>query len=1209
MKLNRVNKKKILLIVTSIFAIVALCVGLLFFALKEDSSPLEKEDTNIAVCSPEEAAAQLKELGDDFGYENAFSELTEKSTATIDGDTYYRLQQNYQGIPVYGRTVVYVTDENGEAMAITGNVIDASENVDLTPALTALEAEISIKTYMANELGYVDTEKVSIRSLNETDLNIYNMGGVETARLAYILHIDFYEFIVDAHKGDVLSCSKIMSESNTTIGYAASDVSHENGFVVTQNDAGIYELTDTSHKLSVYTLQGFESGDLSTAVSIESEDVIFGNSQSEISLDAEAGVQLLLNVIDIQDYFSGLSFIPTGEKTLLFYNDGYDNGENARGGYGNVTFPQLDEYGTSYGLMFIGSITGVNDIDVIAHEYTHRVSKQIVGWSGSVTQNAALDEAFSDIFGVIIEAKLSSNSSDWTMEGDNIGVYRNIANPKETGYRAVLTDENNSRSTEEYAYSTVISHAAYLMSEDGGGLLAMDELAKLWYRAMLMMPSDCDFAECRTLVELAATSMGLSNAQIACVKEAFDTVGINNGETVDYELSSSATLSVYGADANLYSNYTMQIAGTQTIGKQDADPTTDDIYNYYIYFRQNTTTEKYYETRHITTTEPVSLDLKYGAYTLTLIDDEGSGTSVSFKIKVGARDGKDNLDIYTDFGKGSSNDSSLTVNSFAEVVEQCIEKCAYYSLSDEQQQVCRGLLHDLNDDGQEELILLFLCDSNMAYEVWSFVDGTVTCVASGVTESGLIYQNLGIGVGTYKENKYLVCMWEKIDQSNKFAELECIYKVTNGVYELSDTVNSYDLDNISALLVVMYPEYQGGMTLPNLLADLQGENTQTETNAELVDAVCLNGHYYKVYNGQSSWEDATAFCQSVGGHLATITSEEENTFLYNYLVSMGLSGAYFGLSDVNMEGNWVWCTGEEVTFTNWDSGEPNNEGRKEHYGLFDFSHNDGKWNDGSYRSGTDTNFVCEWDAVVSPDTGNDESTKTVYLLKQAVTYSVDYDNQPSKIKTFLYNQDGQLTEVASEIVSKQTEYGETSYEEQLLEYYLECNKSGYYSGFSASLDGSNLGKGTISCDANGRILEFYSTGTGQKHSFSYNADGLICEYIYEYNGEVYTHSKMQYDSRGNIVFTERIQRDGSKTESRTEIEYDVGDGLIMMTQYVNGVEQNSILQRCDTYGNVMKEEHYKDGTLVGWIEYTYETQTVPGSWQKLPDLILSLLGG
>lgn len=257
--------------------------------------------------------------------------------------------------------------------------------------------------------------------------------------------------------------------------------------------------------------------------------------------------------------------------------------------------------------------------------------------------------------------------------------------------------------------------------------------------------------------------------------------------------------------------------------------------------------------------------------------------------------------------------------------------------------------------------------------------------------------------------------------------------------------------------------------------------------------------------------------------------------------------------------------------------------------------------------GTDANSICEWDDLELPDTENNRGTKTEWFLTQSVTYSVDYENQPSKIKKYQYNQDGLLTGISIEIVSKQTLYGEISYEEQLLEYYLECNESGCYSGFSVLLNESYCGRGTITCDATGRIVEIYYSETGQKHLFSYNTDGLICEYIYEYNGDVYTHSKMQYDSEGNIVSTERVQHDGSKTETRTEIEYDIGNVLIM-TQYVNGVEQNSILQRCDAYGNTMKEELYRDGTMTGWIEYTYETQNVSDSLQKLPDLILTLFG-
>ena len=109
--------------------------------------------------------------------------------------------------------------------------------------------------------------------------------------------------------------------------------------------------------------------------------------------------------------------------------------------------------------------------------------------------------------------------------------------------------------------------------------------------------------------------------------------------------------------------------------------------------------------------------------------------------------------------------------------------------------------------------------------------------------------------------------------------------------------------------------------------------------------------------------DAQANCVALGGHLATLRSAAENT--------VGLSilpAGYFwlGLADPGAEGTYVWITGEAFSYTNWQTGEPNDANGEEDcvemYGNYvgEFAAFSGHWNDAlctvPYRS------LCEKDA-------------------------------------------------------------------------------------------------------------------------------------------------------------------------------------------------------------------------------------------------------
>ena len=74
------------------------------------------------------------------------------------------------------------------------------------------------------------------------------------------------------------------------------------------------------------------------------------------------------------------------------------------------------------------------------------------------------------------------------------------------------------------------------------------------------------------------------------------------------------------------------------------------------------------------------------------------------------------------------------------------------------------------------------------------------------------------------------------------------------------------------------------------------------------------------------WADAEAEAVALGGHLATVRNDAENTWLYTTFGNYGgISRTfYIGFTDQGHEGTWVWVSGEPVTYLHWDAGEPNN---------------------------------------------------------------------------------------------------------------------------------------------------------------------------------------------------------------------------------------------------------------------------------------------
>ena len=96
----------------------------------------------------------------------------------------------------------------------------------------------------------------------------------------------------------------------------------------------------------------------------------------------------------------------------------------------------------------------------------------------------------------------------------------------------------------------------------------------------------------------------------------------------------------------------------------------------------------------------------------------------------------------------------------------------------------------------------------------------------------------------------------------------------------------------------------------------------------------FNGSNYHVSNQTEFWVDANEISENQGGHLATITSLEENNFIANSLnitlqnpdqaVWIGLIQNLASPDYSEPAGAWEWVTGENISYENWSNLEPSN---------------------------------------------------------------------------------------------------------------------------------------------------------------------------------------------------------------------------------------------------------------------------------------------
>ena len=173
-----------------------------------------KEELPVSDVAQAKEAAIALGLCEGASLEEAEAVLKERFAAESDGVVCYRMDQMYQGIPVYRHGVSVVTDEQGIADLAAGNYVDVGA-VDTVPGLDEDKLSQAVSRYTE------DTEFLYFEQDEETPLVIFveEDGDAHLAYLGYIKTGDqglrVRELLIDAESGEILSDMDLASEAES----------------------------------------------------------------------------------------------------------------------------------------------------------------------------------------------------------------------------------------------------------------------------------------------------------------------------------------------------------------------------------------------------------------------------------------------------------------------------------------------------------------------------------------------------------------------------------------------------------------------------------------------------------------------------------------------------------------------------------------------------------------------------------------------------------------------------------------------------------------------------------------------------------------------------------------------------------------------------------------------------------------------------------
>ncbi|MEH7457581.1 M4 family metallopeptidase [Bacillus sp. JJ1127] len=495
-------------------------------------------------------AKQEYKLGEKSA-EDSFKVKQVKKDAVTDS-TVVRMQQVYEGTPVWGSTQLAHVSKDGSLKVLSGTVAPDLDKKEKLKNKNKIEGKKAIEIAQ-QDLGFTPKYEVEPTA----DLYVYQNG--EDTTYAYVVKLNFldpkpgnYYYFIEADSGKVLNkyntIDHVTGEDKSPIKQDAvrqdakavvkpvtgtnkvgtgTGVLGDAKSINTTLSGSTYYLQDNTRGAQIFTYDAKNRSTLPGTLWADTDN-IFNAKYDAAAVDAHyyAGVTYdyyknTFNRNSINDAGAPL-------KSTVHYGSNYNNA------FWNGS--QM-VYGDGDGVTFTSLSGGV---DVIGHELTHAVTENS---SNLIYQNesGALNEAVSDIFGTLVEY-YDNRNPDWEI-GEDIytpgkagDALRSMSDPTKYGdpdhYSKRYTGSSDNGGV--HTNSGIINKAAYLLANGGthSGVtvngVGNDKLGAIYYRANTQyFTQSTTFSQARAgLVQAAADLYGANSAEVTAVKQSYDAVGV-----------------------------------------------------------------------------------------------------------------------------------------------------------------------------------------------------------------------------------------------------------------------------------------------------------------------------------------------------------------------------------------------------------------------------------------------------------------------------------------------------------------------------------------------------------------------------------------------------------------------------------------------------------------------------------------------------------